>query len=563
MSTALVIQEIQSFLASGRPEVLCIRGKWGVGKTFAWRRYLEEANKQGRLKEQDYAYVSLFGLNSLDDLRYAIFESTVPPDKALSGPNAETFGVLVDKGLSIGRKARTWLGPALSAVGFGEVGNAVARSAFLLVRNQLICIDDMERAGDELKPRDVLGMISFLKEQRNCRVAILLNDEAMQGEDQADFRRLLEKVVDVSLTFAPTPSEAAAIAISDDVPVGVQLRDNVTALGITNIRVIKKIERLALRLAESLKPFRPEVLSQAVVACVLGGWVAFEPDHAPSLDFIREYNALVIAMRERDNDPMPDVLRWRDKFEVLRFSHSDDFEKVIFDGAQVGFFDQEMLLAEAKTIEEALNRDHKDNSFIQAWRLYRGSLAIDDNALLDAIYNGACANLAEINTSDINATITLLRENGRDEQAEALVPAYIAAQTDNPRFFDLGNHIFMADNPLDPALRVALEDKRATYVDERDPAALLVEIMNGGEWNEEDMLLLSSLSPDAFQTIFESAEGENLRRIIQQALRMSQHNEDNAVAMRASVQEALTRIANRSPLRARRLRGWGFRPDLE
>jgi hypothetical protein len=33
----------------------------------------------------------MFGLNSLDDLRYAIFESTVPPASVLTGSAADTF----------------------------------------------------------------------------------------------------------------------------------------------------------------------------------------------------------------------------------------------------------------------------------------------------------------------------------------------------------------------------------------------------------------------------------------------------------------------------------------
>ena len=31
MSTALVEKEIERFLASAEPEVLCMQGKWGVG----------------------------------------------------------------------------------------------------------------------------------------------------------------------------------------------------------------------------------------------------------------------------------------------------------------------------------------------------------------------------------------------------------------------------------------------------------------------------------------------------------------------------------------------------
>jgi hypothetical protein len=558
MSTELVISEIQRFLASDQAEVLCIRGRWGVGKTFAWRRYLDEARRDGRLRSQQYAYVSLFGLNSLDDLRYAVFESTVPPERALTGPTAETFGVLVDKGLSLGRKARSWLGPALSAVGLGEVGNALSRSAFLLVRDQLVCLDDLERAGDGLRPRDVLGMVSFLKEQRNCKVALLLNDEAMAGEDHADFLRLLEKAVDITLTFAPTATEAAHIALAHGTDVGDQMTRAIEALGITNIRVIKKIERLVLRLSELLAPYRPEVLTQAITACVLGGWSIFEPDHAPSQNFIRNYNSLVAAMQDNAAEPEGELVRWRDHLDALRYSHADDFDRVIFDSISVGYFDEDQLTASARDLEQSMNNANRDNSFSRAWDRYHHSLQVDDDEILDALRAGALENVDRIDPGNMNATIRLLREYGRDRQADDLVAAYVGAHSDDKEFLDLRNHHLMGDNPIDPALEEAFSASRAAIHDNRNPKQVLLEIAQGGGWNQEDELLLAGVSTEAFERLIEETEGRNLRLLVQTALRMAGHGTEPLEAMSRSLTEALTRIAQKSPLRARRLRAWGF-----
>jgi hypothetical protein len=66
------------FLASSEPEVLCIRGKWGVGKTYAWRTYVEEAkDRPGGIALPQYSYVTLFGVQSIEELKYAIWESKV------------------------------------------------------------------------------------------------------------------------------------------------------------------------------------------------------------------------------------------------------------------------------------------------------------------------------------------------------------------------------------------------------------------------------------------------------------------------------------------------------
>jgi hypothetical protein len=556
MSTALVVEEIRRFLASDTAEVLCIRGRWGIGKTYAWRRYLEEMRASGKLEPQDYAYVSLFGLNSLDELRYAIFESTVPPERVLSGPDETTFQALVDKGKTVGRKGRSWLGPALSAVGLGEIGNAVARSAFLLVRNQLICLDDLERASASLAPRDVLGLVSFLKEQRNCRVVLLLNDEAMTGEGQADFRRLLEKVIDTSILFEPTASEAASIAIIGDEPVRADLRKRTADLGITNIRVIKKIERLALRLADLLQSYRPEVLDQAVAACTLSGWAIFEPDAAPSLTFLREYNSLVIAMRPQEEAPV-EYIKWRDRLEKFPWAHTDDFDRVIFDGVEVGYFDVSRLNDAAIDLVKSIKQNSRESSFNKAWNRYHWSVATDDDDVLDGLRQGALENLSEIEASNLSATVRLLRECGRGEQADELAVAYAAALPEDPKSFDVSNHHFMADNPIDPTLLAAIEARRERYKDPRDPRSVLLDVGRNQGWNDEDERLLASLSADDFVTLIEATEGKELRQIIQMGLRMAAHQGAES-PMQAALNEALARIAAKSPLRARRLKAWGF-----
>jgi hypothetical protein len=558
MSTALVIKEMQRFLASKDAEVLCVKGRWGVGKTFAWRRYLGAAQASGQLAAQNYAYVSMFGLNSLDDLRYAIFESTVPPASVLTGPDAETFGQLVSKAASIGRQARSWIGPVLSTIRLGEVGNALSRSAFLLVRNQLVCLDDLERAGAALQPRDVLGLVSFLKEERNCRVVLLLNDEAMAADKRKDFDRLLEKAVDTQLVFAPTAAEAAAIAIEEDEPVGQLLRVGIRALGITNIRVIKKIERLSLRLAALLEPYRPEVLAQAVTACLLAGWAVFEPDSAPKLSFVRGYNSLIAAMPDQNTDGMEDMVRWRDTFSALPFSHPDDFDQVIFDGVEVGYFDEARLSAEAKKLEDALARANRDNSFAQAWDRYHGSFKIADEAVLDTLYRGALENLPTIDALNINGTIRFLREFGRGAQADRLACDYVAARPDDPRFFDLRYHEFGADAPIDPALKAAFDARHTKQKDERDPKALLLAIAGGQPWTDEDIRLLASVTPDAFEALIVQTEGEDLRRLVQTALQIARSRAHDNPALMTSLAAALTRIAAMSPMSARRLKAWGF-----
>ncbi len=74
MTIEVFASELKRFLSTEDPEVLCITGRWGVGKTYAWRHYLKEAQKAKSVALSKYSYVSLFGRNSLDDVRTSIVE---------------------------------------------------------------------------------------------------------------------------------------------------------------------------------------------------------------------------------------------------------------------------------------------------------------------------------------------------------------------------------------------------------------------------------------------------------------------------------------------------------
>ena len=72
--------------------MICIKGYWGVGKTFAWNRYLEQArNRKNGIALKHYAYVSLFGITSLEELKYAIFENTLGTTGIGVEPSLETL----------------------------------------------------------------------------------------------------------------------------------------------------------------------------------------------------------------------------------------------------------------------------------------------------------------------------------------------------------------------------------------------------------------------------------------------------------------------------------------
>lgn len=557
MSAAMIEAEIKRFLRDDRAEVLCLKGKWGVGKTFAWRKWLAETGADGTLKSKSYAYVSLFGLNSLDSLKYSIFEATVTPEHLLTGPDVSTVNALVRKGFDLGRKSKNLLEPILALAGAKDGGEALFRSAYMLVKNQLVCLDDLERAGEGLAQRDVLGLASALKEQRNCKVVLLLNDEEMALDQKQEFERQLEKVVDVPLVFDPNPQEAAAIALSDDTELHEMLRKRTIRLGIVNIRVIKKVERLAARVYAILTGLNEQVIEKAIASVVIGGWAELQPKEAPAFETLKSYNRLVMSLKAGEGGNDEERPKWADRLENYEFTHTDDLDLIIFEGVQNGFFDEQKLRDAARELEVSIEQNSRDNSYARAWDQYWYDLSVPDDKLLKDIQKGALENLTIISPVNLSGTAGLLREAGMHAEADDLIDRYVEARQDEGKaFFDLYAHHFMSNDKPDPRLAAEFESKRTAFVDARDPREVLVHIAAQQGWNEEDVELLASLTAQQLVTMFDAIKGPELRRSIQFAHTLARSGDENSEALRGNLKEAMKAMAARSFQTERRLKSW-------
>ena len=163
---------------------IALTGEWGVGKTHFWNDFKKKYNDQFKLRK--YAYVSLFGSDSLESLKYEIAvkthaihqsEDRLQGAKSLFNKALDTVDLsnIQGKGLSL------------------NIGKSLITSALSsLVSKTVICIDDIERISDNLPIKDVMGLINDLKLEKNCQVVVILH-EAKADEK---FQEYKEKVFD-------------------------------------------------------------------------------------------------------------------------------------------------------------------------------------------------------------------------------------------------------------------------------------------------------------------------------------------------------------------------------
>ena len=560
MSSRLFAIEIQRFLQSRSPEVLCITGKWGVGKTFAWNAFLKKAQEADQVALDKYAYVSLFGRNSLEDLRTAIVESTVDSRKIGDGPSLDTFIDSLGKLKSLTGSVGRWAG--LLPITSNHVGN-INRALFMMLKDQIICLDDMERAGQGLSVRNVLGLASLLKEEKNCKVVILLNRDALNGDAEEDFRKQLEKVADTIAVYEPTPKEAAQLAIPTNEGFPGLLRKNVCTLGIVNIRTIKKAQTLCERASQLLLGRDERLLTQAVHTIPLAVFAKLEPDAAPPMSIIRSFDSFreyfVSHVRKAEIDP---DASHKTALRNYNFTSIDEFDLALINGVERGFFDPDEIGQQADKKERELRNADQNNELERAWSLYHSSF--DDNqkevvgAMLFALQTGAEA----ITPINLSGSIAFLKEAGRAAEAAEALRHYVDIRQEAHSFWDLKTHPF-GSQIADPDVRSAFEAKFKSVAVAPDPRETLLRCSEQNGWNPEDLSILSALTPKELGAMFKTMRGSILDKAITFGLGFRDFGNASTEMQTfgGNVESALRLIGAESWLNTRRLTKYGILPS--
>lgn len=548
--------EIKRFLSTEEAETLCFSGHWGVGKTYTWQSILTTATNDNSVALKRYAYVSLFGINSLDDLKLTIFENS----DFLLKEDASTKGQAKEAGnwlYRLGRKS-TPIAGELPLV--GKLIKSGGALFFSTVRDQIVCIDDLERCGAGLAVLDVLGLISFLKEQRKCKVALLLNEDGLDENRRKVFDVNLEKVIDVKLTFAPTASESVAIALTQRSVVNDQIGVNCTMLGVANIRVIKKIERQARQLAPLLADFHNRVIRQGLQALCLFAWSKYQPEEAPSLEFLKTKTGGDFAGLGTRSQPTEEEAAWNALLQVYDFDVIDDFDAAILDGVEVGYFDADRVKLEAEKLHREYVRQDKDGAFTEAWKLYHDTFADNAEEVGQSLYESFKINFVTISPSNLHGTIEVLKGIGKADQARELLALYVAERKEGRDFWDLDNHRQFRKF-TDADMIQFFAKKIASFAEESiSPTDVLIKIDGSDSWNDRDLDVLAALSVEDYERIFTECTGSRLRAALSAALQFSRIV-NGTPAMRAithNARAALTRIGQRSALNAMRVQKYGI-----
>lgn len=277
---------------------IAITGSWGIGKTYFWKAFLdsqlsdERIYKKNNVFNRKYAYVSLFGIESLGDLKTEIYS------------NIENYHSTVEIPRWIKNLPSIFKDTKVSQFGVSAPAKIFDSLMFNQVKDAIICFDDFERMSNRLDIKDVMGLVNQLKLEKKCQTILILDEDKAEGENKKKYAEYKEKLIDETIKITsvePLIRENAKDIDGKLVDLMVEFAEK---LEIHNFRFFQKVIKLYKQFLEQLPEQVAYSTKEIILVRILQGYLI--EDYGQSFnvgwnDFTTE-NAMKILEQTNDDD---------------------------------------------------------------------------------------------------------------------------------------------------------------------------------------------------------------------------------------------------------------------
>lgn len=558
MTIEIVEIRLDALLKEERAKVLLLTGGWGAGKTHQWKQALQRAAATGNRPR--YAYVSLFGLASLAEVRKRVSEETVAAIK-LPGKSGTVGETIEEGGWQLKPLQIMKLLPVVPYL--GKLEGLANELSFSSVRNAVVCFDDLERGGTTLRLADVFGLASFLKEERNCRVVLISNEEKLDSNSKDDLSRYLEKVVDENVHFSPTSTESCKIALGEkpDLPRSL-LREQICKLEISNIRVISRLSNMAAELAVMLEGLHEHVLHKAIHTLALFGAAHFLPtDGFPSVDHLMKLGDDDWSRYFQDDKKKGEeteeerkLAAWDARLTRYGYSDTSPVDAEIERSVQRGYFDNSTLVALAQELSVISEAQAALAKYHDAWIKFWNSLDGDGEQLLSELRDISIYAISAIGPDDLQHAFEAFSQAGKPEIATELLELFIANNQHRPAIFSQVDGAFHDRFSGVFADRLRAENERHKALPSIEEALDRIDLEHG--WNSADIRVVSKADTGEIERLLRNSEGSLFRVRLNTLLRIGTlqgaQEDDKHISERTL--ELLKKLASEDPIIAIRMR---------
>ncbi|MGB5159190.1 MAG: P-loop NTPase fold protein [Desulfobacterales bacterium] len=504
----------------GEAKVAVIKGEWGVGKTYFWEKYISTRIHQKNLSQIAYSYISLFGKSSLDDVRKSIFHSakSITTDSKIEESFEQEFkesSSLFNKipwlkdGVDKAQRKAPFLSRLLDFTHkipyVDKFSSMLSSLEYGLVKNYVVCFDDMERKGKGLSVKEVMGLIDELVQRKNCKVVLIFNESCLDDkDDQKQFELYREKIVDIELNHNPSCKENLECVFPADTSNLSIIENTVNELNIKNIRVLRKLKWMNERFAKYFdgrsEQIKEEYLLHATVLC--SGF--YIKDNELTYDLLKKQLASrswLSFFSDKDKEISLGEKKYRSIASNLKLSTSKLDAHISFFLEQ-GYLDDEPLRQTINELEEYFKVNFVSAKLRAAWDIYSESFADNVEDFKNALKAILKEEMPRLGLSDFSSAIDILEEFGED--VSGYISRYIDIHSEALKKTSRQPSIILrfsiSNKNLMKQIEKLQEESKSFNIDD-----VSMKIAGTRGWNPEDVDFLSSLSKDDFKKWMKSS----------------------------------------------------------
>lgn len=515
---------VVEFLKHKEKKVLVIKGKWGIGKTFKWN---EIANKNfSSLDFSNYSYVSLFGLDGLQELQSSVFYNA----RRIDTDNKSS--VVKSNLKKVGKVAKNI--PQVT-----KYVNAMSTIENSLVNKYLICIDDIERKSNKLLMSTLLGYISNLSELNDCKVILIFNDDMLPEDDRIAIDQYREKAIDLELEYSPNPIENIDIEFRDH-RYSKLVFDIFKPEGLNNIRIIRYIkwnlDALSPLLNDSEEAVRCELLSTIAILTYV--------HHEPSINIRANEIKRVFkpSLKREDAD-----IKLRSRISPLGYNYYEEYEDEIINYIENGWMDESKFCKNIRMLNERQLNKKISSRLKKIWGLYNDNFLSTREEIVVGFEEFLNEHLSSINVNELCHMLEILKEIESDFDEKIWIEKFIKInlKSDNPSL-------------LRQLKRLAFNSKLTELISEQEKTIskdysiynVLKSITLHQGYAEEDLEYLGNLSVEEIYKFLVKDDNEDLLVVIRDTVKRFRYCEGNGLygAFGRNLHQALNDLAKRTKL---------------
>jgi len=483
---------LDNFIVHPEKKVLILKGKWGVGKTYFWKNYINSVKCKNAITEKAVSYVSLFGKKDISEIKNAIYT------KAKYGKDGENQGAKT--------AIKNLFHNVTKVPGIKDYSFLSDYIENKLLDNYIICFDDIERKDHNLQMDTILGLVSILKEENKCRIILILNEELLAEPDKDSLNKYREKVVDLDIEYSPSIEDNTKIIFTTEKEYNLYL-PIFKLLGLNNIRIMKQIKwnvsQFKLEKYELNEQYRNEIIKHVCVLSVM----FYDKDYGINIsDLVLSENMLFNNINAQAKNDM-NIL-----FQKYGISLSI-YDTYIRNLLQKGYFDFDEFNACISILKEREKKSNIKNDINKIWNYYgNGFMNQADNliVMIDELLTKNCENMEMQNLLNI---LDMLKSISPNDDISKWEDKYVLANAAKINKSELEDYL---NKTMNKEVKTMIEAELRNRKKGKDIKSIIIQIGTRPSWGVEDEYTLSNASEDEYYTAIMEIDNSNAMQILQQ-----------------------------------------------